>query len=1298
MIAAQPTVGIKNFETVDLDGDGDLDLLTASPGDNRIGWSENIGNGEFIPRKDISQSSTGAYDATASDLDGDGYLDVIAASQAGNKISWFKHYGRGLFGYEEVVDATANGATSVVGMDMDGDGDLDIVAACQSSGSGFEIRWYENLGGTFRAHRLLPGNASTQITLLTLDIDNDGDDDLISQGLFSGSHIIRLHENVNGAIALPRSLVSRSSAYSSFDFADINGDSLLDIVLPLGGDVLWARNNGSNTFRTLSRITSQFIAPQAISCADIDGDGDQDIVGIDPSVNVIEISWVENTGGTNFTTKHLVQSRLRLGSNTLYKVSAINIDGSNGVDIIWSDSDFDFIEVFRDSTVGSFHAPVKVTGDFGLSNSILVDVNNDGLDDVVMIGPAPDRYIKWSENLGRKEFGPIQNIIPKIQVFGFLQAGDINSDNFEDIIYFTSQPTGRAYWLSNNKNGTFGTPQRIGSSNNISSIELEDYDHDGDKDMLISPQGYVFENTGGGQYTSVGTVSSLGGNSNASIFTNLTNDTLVDIVVVGDRNMVWWINQGGSFSSGRVFQNDFKMVDAGDVDGDGDEDLVYALSNDEIYYLDNLRGFTGFARLLTNQVNSIQTLKLSDLDADGDLDVLTVSSADYKVAWHENVNGKLSAQKVLNIQSTNYNPISATVGDLDDDGVNDILLTTRTPSTYAGKISIFSNGSRSPFQARGTVFVDENQNGMLDPNEPRFNQAPIATTPNIGLAYSGVDGNYFMNFDVTVPFTYQISPIGLPNWGITSDSLSYDLPVDSTLFIADSLDFGMYPIIRSDSTRSDLVGSFSRCNTVINSWINVTNTGTTFPSGIIQLRLDPKISFVSSSVMPDSIVGQDVYWHFDSLFYFENQMIKYEAAMPDFRSIGDTLKSRVVTRLVDSLGTTTFSSYDSLYQVLLCAYDPNDKLAEPSVVGSQGYLPYTTEYIDYTVRFQNTGNDTAFVVIIEDQLDPNLEWTSILPLASSHPMEFDFLPNGLVSFIFNDIQLPDSGANFNGSQGFVKFRINLNQGLPAGTEIRNSAGIFFDQNPPIITNTTLHTLFDCANLSANVDQQSICFGDVLTGDVPLYLDSTQNTWRINSILNTSTERLAWVADTAGIFDLNLLANSRICRLDTTIRIEVYPALDTSVTLNRSNLTSNAPAATYQWLDCNANYAAIPGATRQTFEPTANGIYAVQLTENSCVDTSACYSITTVSIDDVTSYNIHIYPSPFSEQLNIDLSDVKQRVRVAIHDLQGRTVYHEVKEAGNNVLLNLEKLTPGHYTILLYSDSQRLIHSARVIKQ
>ena len=139
------------------------------------------------------------------------------------------------------------------------------------------------------------------------------------------------------------------------------------------------------------------------------------------------------------------------------------------------------------------------------------------------------------------------------------------------------------------------------------------------------------------------------------------------------------------------------------------------------------------------------------------------------------------------------------------------------------------------------------------------------------------------------------------------------------------------------------------------------------------------------------------------------------------------------------------------------SYDPNDKTGFPRGYGDNHYIEKGQE-LEYLIRFQNTGNDTAFTVRIDDILSPELDITSLRPGASSHPYELNIRGADTLEFLFENILLPDSFVNEVASHGFVQFKIAQKADLELGTIIENTASIYFDFNEAIVTNTTFHEL------------------------------------------------------------------------------------------------------------------------------------------------------------------------------------------------------------------------------------------------
>jgi uncharacterized repeat protein (TIGR01451 family) len=139
------------------------------------------------------------------------------------------------------------------------------------------------------------------------------------------------------------------------------------------------------------------------------------------------------------------------------------------------------------------------------------------------------------------------------------------------------------------------------------------------------------------------------------------------------------------------------------------------------------------------------------------------------------------------------------------------------------------------------------------------------------------------------------------------------------------------------------------------------------------------------------------------------------------------------------------------------SYDPNDKQGFPVGYGATHYIRPGTE-LEYLIRFQNTGTDTAFTVRIVDTLSAWLDPATIRPGTSSHDYQFNLTGPGIVEFLYENILLPDSNVNEPASNGFVKFSILHRADAPLETVIENNAAIYFDFNEPVITNTTFHRL------------------------------------------------------------------------------------------------------------------------------------------------------------------------------------------------------------------------------------------------
>ncbi|MEQ8705263.1 MAG: T9SS type A sorting domain-containing protein [Phaeodactylibacter sp.] len=238
--------------------------------------------------------------------------------------------------------------------------------------------------------------------------------------------------------------------------------------------------------------------------------------------------------------------------------------------------------------------------------------------------------------------------------------------------------------------------------------------------------------------------------------------------------------------------------------------------------------------------------------------------------------------------------------------------------------------------------------------------------------------------------------------------------------------------------------------------------------------------------------------------------------------ISSTLEGCVSDNQVISLGFfNSFPLYgDGGFSDLECranigAYDPNDKQGFPTGAGPERFIEPATP-LEYLIRFQNTGTDTAFYVAIRDTLSAWLDPATVTPGASSHPYTWRLGQDGTLLFEFDHIMLPDSNVNEPASHGFVKFGIDLKTNTQPGTAIHNQAAIFFDFNAPIITNKTVHrvNVDFLENLLAATEQTHLYTGKVKVAPNPasqvIRFEKTeeQNSSALIVIYNSNGQRLA----------------------------------------------------------------------------------------------------------------------------------------------------------------------------------------------
>jgi hypothetical protein len=313
----------------DVDGDGDLDLLSSSYFNGTVSLRLNNGRGSFTAPATNAEIAVGATPAgvVLGDVDGDGDLDLLAGNVNGSSVSVRVNNGAGIFGGSTDV-AVGNSPSSLAVGDIDGDGDLDLVVTNFNNAT-VSVRLNNGRGSfTTSAPTVIVGNRPNSIALG--DIDGDGDLDFITANDNSGTLSVRFNDG-SGSFSAPATPDLPMGSYpQSAVLGDLDGDGDLDVVsADLSGNAVRVRfNDGAGVFtaRAATPDAAAGSSPKAVVLGDLDADGDLDMLVVGATGGV---TTRLNNGSGVFTT--LASVAVGTGAGT---IAAGDLDGDGDLDLV----------------------------------------------------------------------------------------------------------------------------------------------------------------------------------------------------------------------------------------------------------------------------------------------------------------------------------------------------------------------------------------------------------------------------------------------------------------------------------------------------------------------------------------------------------------------------------------------------------------------------------------------------------------------------------------------------------------------------------------------------------------------------------------------------------------------------------------------------------------------------------------------------------------------------------------------------------------------------------------------------
>jgi SprB repeat/Domain of unknown function DUF11 len=382
----------------------------------------------------------------------------------------------------------------------------------------------------------------------------------------------------------------------------------------------------------------------------------------------------------------------------------------------------------------------------------------------------------------------------------------------------------------------------------------------------------------------------------------------------------------------------------------------------------------------------------------------------------------------------------------------------------------------------GYVYTDLNGNCSKDAGEPGNAGTIVIASGNGATYYANTDSNGFYDIQV-LPGSYNVTTYSNGGACIESSCIaSYSPALSGTGAVSANNNFGF-----TSGPTYDLVvhtGYYpSSPGSVKEYWVYYYNQGnTTANNAVLTFVHDPNLTLASTTPSYSSYdaATRTITWNLGTVppsqWIIWTQKVTMDFNVPSNLPLGTMLTA------YDSI-TPIAGDCDPSNNVQLLSddvsgsHDPNEKSVSPS-----GNIPAGQEVLNYTIRFQNTGNAPAIKVVITDTLSPLVDPATLVVGASNFPYKYTLSGTGVLTFTFDPIYLTDTAQSVDSSIGFVNYSIHINGGIPAGAQIKNTANIFFDLNPAIVTNTTVSTLIastvglkniSSANMSVSVSPNPV---------------------------------------------------------------------------------------------------------------------------------------------------------------------------------------------------------------------------------
>ena len=590
----------------------------------------------------------------------------------------------------------------------------------------------------------------------------------------------------------------------------------------------------------------------------------------------------------------------------------------------------------------------------------------------------------------------------------------------------------------------------------------------------------------------------------------------------------------------------------------------------------------------------------------------------------------------------------------------------------------------------GVVFVDVDCDGVFNNTDINWVN-PIMHNDNSPVGSGNQNGEYFVPLNDNTSTTIQVST--LP--GYTSLPQTFVTTGVTDLFTGVNFPVCPQPDLHNVAV-SISAGSTIRPGYSHWYYVNVTNYGVYTEEVNVVFSWDnmPGVFYVSDN-SSGVLTGNTITWNVAGINPFETHTILLRLQLDSSTPLGTMLSADVAATILPLTATDIDLSNNQFEwnQTVVGSFDPNDISVNIQSFNIGNNNPEDQLTLDYVIQFQNTGTADAINIHVDDYLEEDLDLSSIELIATSHPCVMSFDDNRHVSWLFENILLPDVNTDEEASHGYIHYRIKTKNNLQVSDIIENNAAIYFDFNEPVITNTATTIFYECPQNAEILGIADVCEG----GDVTLTSSGVWDDylWTMNGN-SIGTSNLLTIADlSAGQQNISLNVSDTYCSDEAEFVIDVTGIPSTPVITQSGNTLTASGNGIFTWT---FNGEAL-AENDNSIEITESGVYGVSVMETMCVSEVTSGEFEFVGVQELKAEEfMTCYPNPASNILHVLLpSNWVGKNNVIVMDAMGRRVW-STSGSSMKFTLDVNTLERGCYHIeVINEESHRNLNEIIIIE-